>query len=91
MPHYAIEMAYKGRTETGWFSLEAKNLFACVKDIPNHNPDGDVVRVEEVTKAQADHIEELIMIQGAVVFTCPGNEIIRRIDERGWPFVLPLS
>jgi hypothetical protein len=85
MPFYAIEMAYKGRTETGWFMLTAKDIFACVRDIPNHNPDGQVVRVEEVTAEQAAHVDDECFLRGAVVFTCPGDEIIRQIDERGRP------
>lgn len=84
MKHYVIEMIYShtpGRS--GWFFLEAKDLASAVRDIPNHNPDGEVVRVEEVTSIQAHEIDELIFTTDPVVFIRSKEQVVLRMDLFG--------
>jgi len=49
---------YTVRLTSGWFALAANSLEACVKDIPNHNPDGEILEVRQISKELFDEYEK---------------------------------
>jgi hypothetical protein len=53
-----IPRYYAIRLPSGWWVLEAQTFEACVRDIPNHNPDGEVLEVRKISKAVFDEYEE---------------------------------